>query len=206
MFRTLAIDVAVPTAVYYGARAAGLSQTWALILSGVVPALRVLQSVITERKVSGLNAFVLGAVVLGFAMSFVTGEPRVLLVRAAWGTAAFGVVMLASLFFQRPLLHSMARLVLPEEKQRVWEANWEQYPAIRHALRGCTAIWGVVLLADSGIRVGMALTLPIDLVPVLDDALLVVLLAILVVVQRVYSRAVLRRAGLHINGVHIRQA
>ncbi|MDT7785397.1 MAG: hypothetical protein QOF58_3816, partial [Pseudonocardiales bacterium] len=78
MFRKLAIDLIVPTAVYYGARAAGLSQMWALILSGVVPAVRALWSVITERKVSGLNAFVLGAVVLGFAMSFVTGEPRVL--------------------------------------------------------------------------------------------------------------------------------
>jgi hypothetical protein len=206
MMKKPAIDLVVPTAVYYGARAAGLSQTWALILSAVVPALRALWSVITERKISGLNAFVLGAVALGFAMSFVTGEPRVLLVRAAWGTAAFGVVMLASLFTKRPLLYSMAMLVLPEDKKQIWVTNWEQYPAIRHALRGCTAIWGVVFLVDTGIRVGMALTLPIDLVPVLDDALLVVLLVVLVVVQRVYSRAVMRRAGLRINGVHVSQA
>lgn len=206
MFRKLAIDLVVPTAIYYGARAGGLSQTWALILSGVVPALRALWSVITERKISGLNAFVLGAVVLGFAMSFVTGEPRVLLVRAAWGTAAFGVVMLASLFTKRPLLYSMAVLVLPQDKKQIWIANWEKYPAFRHALRGCTAIWGVMFLVDTGIRVGMALTLPIDLVPVLDDVLLVVLLVLLVVVQRVYSRAIIRRAGLRINGVHVSQA
>ncbi len=206
MFRKLAIDLLVPTAVYYGARAAGLSPTWALVLSGVIPALRAVWSVVTERKISGLNAFVLGAVVLGFAMSFVTGEPRVLLVRAAWGTAAFGVVMLASLLTKRPSLYSMALLVLPEEKKQVWVDNWEQYPAIRHVLRGCTAIWGVTFLVDTGIRIGMALTLPIDLVPVLDDVLLVVLLVFLVVVQRVYGRTILRRAGLRMNGVHVNQS
>ncbi|MEU0882628.1 VC0807 family protein [Lentzea sp. NPDC005914] len=206
MFRKLAIDLLVPTGIYYGSRALGADQTTALVLSGVIPALRVIYSVITERRISGVNAFVLGAVVLGFAMSFVTGEPRVLLVRAAWGTAAFGVVMLASLFFKRPLLHSMAMLVLPEDKKQVWTENWEKYPAIRHALRGCTAIWGVIFLADTAIRVGMALTLPIDLVPVLDDVLLVVLLVVLVVVQRVYSRMVMHRAGLRINGVHVSRA
>ncbi|HEX8865337.1 MAG TPA: VC0807 family protein [Lentzea sp.] len=206
MFRKLAIDLVVPTAVYYGARAAGLSQTWALILSGVLPALRALWSVITERKINGLNAFVLGAVVLGFAMSFVTGDPRVLLVRAAWGTAAFGLLMLASLVAERPSLYSMAMLVLPDEKKQIWVANWEQYPAFRRALRGCTALWGVVFLIDTGIRVGMALTLPIDLVPVLDDVLLVVLLVVLVAVQRVYGRAILRQAGLRINGVHVSPA
>jgi hypothetical protein len=162
--------------------------------------------VITERRVSGMNAFVLGAIALGFAMSFMTGEPRVLLVRAAWGTAAFGVVMPASLLAKRPLLYSMPLLVLPEDKKQVWAANWERYPAIRHALRGCTVIWGVLFLVDTAIRVGMALTLPIDLVPVLDDLLLVVLLVILVVVQRVYSRTIMRRAGLRINGVHVSQA
>jgi uncharacterized membrane protein len=206
MFRKLAIDLVVPTAVYYGARACGLSQTTALVLSGVIPALRALWSMITERRISGVNAFVLGAIALGFAMSFVTGEPRVLLVRAAWGTAAFGVVMLASLFTKRPLLHSMALFVLPEDKKKIWAANWERYPAFRHALRGSTAIWGVVFLADTAIRISMALTLPIDLVPALDDALLVVLLAVLVVTQRVYSRSVIRRAGLRINGVHVSQA
>ncbi|MDT7785308.1 MAG: hypothetical protein QOF58_3727, partial [Pseudonocardiales bacterium] len=100
----------------------------------------------------------------------------------------------------------MALLVLPEDKKQVWAANWERHPAIRHALRGCTAIWGAIFLADTAIRVGMALTLPIDLVPVLDDVLLVVLLLVLVVVQRVYSRTVMRRAGLRINGVHVSQA
>lgn len=206
MMRKLAIDLVVPTAVYYGARAAGLSQTAALLLSAVVPALRALHSVITERRISGMNAFVLGAVALGFAMSFVTGEPRVLLVRAAWGTAAFGLVLLGSLFFARPLLHSMAAQVLPEDKKKIWVANWDAYPAFRTALRGCTAIWGGMFLADTAVRVAMALTLPIDLVPVLDDVLLVVLLVLLVVVQRVYSRTVMRRAGLRINGVHVSPA
>jgi uncharacterized membrane protein len=207
VLKKIAVDLLVPTAVYYGARALGVDQTTALVLSGVVPALRVVQSVITERRINGMNTFVLAAVALGFAMSFVTGEPRVLLVRAAWGTAAFGLLLLGSLWLaKKPLVYSLANQVLSPDGQRTLAENWERYPALQRVLRGVTAIWGVMFLADTAVRVVMALTLPIDLVPALDDALLVVLLVLLVVVQRLYARFVMRRAGLRINGLHVTPA
>jgi hypothetical protein len=61
----------------------------------------------------------------------------------------------------------------------------------------------VAFLADAALRVLMAATLPIDLVPLLDDALLVVTLAALVGHQRHYGRAYLRRHGLRMHGVHL---
>ncbi len=49
----------------------------------------------------------------------------------------------------------------------------------------------------------MAVTFPIDLVPLLDDVLLVVTLAAVVGFQRFYGRSALRRNGLRMRGVHV---
>lgn len=48
----------------------------------------------------------------------------------------------------------------------------------------------------------MAVTLPIDAVPILDDVALVLVLAVLLVFQRVYGRTHLRRHGIRMRGVH----
>lgn len=70
-------------------------------------------------------------------------------------------------------------------------------------MRRITAIWAAAFAVDAVIRVLMALTLPIDLVPALDDGLLVVTLVALVAVQRLYGRRYLREHGLGRRGAEI---
>ncbi|MFD2419814.1 VC0807 family protein [Amycolatopsis pigmentata] len=201
--RVLLIHVLIPLALFYGLRGLGVNPFAALLAGGAIPAASAVRDIVVDHRVSGVRVFVLGAMVLTVAISFVTGSPRVLLIRNAWGTAALGVFLLASLLTRRPFLFEAGNIVFDENKRRIWARNWENFPAFRSLLLRCSAIWGLASLADAGVRVAMAMTLPVDVVPVLDDVLLVLTLAFLVAVQRFYGRAHLRRNGLRLNGVEI---
>lgn len=60
-----------------------------------------------------------------------------------------------------------------------------------------------MLLDAAALRVGMALTLPIDLVPALHDVLITVTIAAILLIQRFYGRSFLRRHDLRPYGVKI---
>ena len=203
MLRTLSVEVAAPLVVFYGLRALGADQVVALLIAAILPAARTVYRAVTARRLDGIAVFMLGALVLTVVMSTITGEPRVLLIRNAWGTAALGLWILGTLFVRKPFLFTGARLVFDDAQQLEWDENWQRHPAFRHVLWVCTAVWGAVFLGDAALRVLLAMTLPIDVVPVLDDVLLVVTLVVLVVFQRWYGRPYLRRHGLRLRGVHL---
>jgi hypothetical protein len=199
----LLIHILAPLVVFYGLRWLGVNQFVALLVGGLIPAAGAVRDIAVEGRVKGVRVFVLGTMILTVVTSFVTGSPRVLLIRNAWGTLALGVFLLASLRGPRPFLFDAANVVFDDDKQRTWARNWDRFPQFQTLLLRCSTLWGVACLVDAGVRVAMAMALPIDIVPVLDDVLLVVSLAILMVVQRVYGRAYLRRNGLRLDGVEI---
>ncbi|MGW6276204.1 VC0807 family protein [Kribbella sp. NPDC055071] len=201
--RPLFLELLLPLIVFYGLRLAGTSQFVALLAGALVTAAATVVHVIRERRVGGIQLFVLGTMVVTVAVSFISGNPRVLLIRNGWGTAALGIWCLLSLAARRPFLYEGGRLILPPEKAEQWAQNWESHEVFRNVLRTCTAVWGVAFLVDAAVRVVMAATLPIDVVPLLDDVLLVVTLVALVVFQRTYARSRLHRDGLRLRGVRV---
>lgn len=200
---TLFFELALPLLVFYGLRALGVDQITALLVAAVLPAARIAHGAIRERRLNGVSVFVLVTLVLTVALTYVTGSPRALLVRSAWASAAMGLWILATLLTRRPFLFSVTRVFLTTRDQRVWDGNWEGSAVFRRALRVSTAVWGTVFLACTGLSVTMALTLPIDLVPLLDDLLLVLTLGLILLFQRFYGRAQLGRHGLRMRGVHL---
>lgn len=201
--RVLVGHVAAPLALFYGLRQAGADQFAALLAGAAIPAATAVRDLLARRRPGGVQLFLLGAMTLTVAVSYVTGSARVLLVRNAWGMAALGVWMLLTLLARRPFLYEATRIVLDEDGQRTWEGNWERHPAFRRLLWTVSAVWGVACLTDAALRATMALTLPVDWVPALDDVLLAVTLAALLLFQRVYGRAYLRRHGLRRDGVRL---
>ncbi|HZE41025.1 MAG TPA: VC0807 family protein [Stackebrandtia sp.] len=201
--RVLAVEIIAPLVLFYGLRWLGVGQFPALLAGAIIPAAGAVRDFVAERRVGGVRIFVLGTMALTVAMSFVSGNPRVLLIRNGWGTAALGGWMLVTLLARRPFLYEAARVVFDEDKRQIWERDWEQYPPFRRLLRICTALWGVAFLADAAVRVILAFSLPVDAVPALDDVLLVVTIAVILVLQRVYGRSYMKRHGLRMRGVHI---
>ncbi|WP_314173356.1 VC0807 family protein [Streptomyces winkii] len=201
--RVLLIGVIAPLALFYGLRWLGVNQFLALLAGAAIPVAEALHGLVVRRRIGGVPLFMLGTMGMSVAMSSVTGSARMLLIRNGWGMAALGVWMLCTLFFRRPFLYEAARVILDEDKQRVWEANWDRHPPFRRLLWTCSAFWGAACLIDASVRVGMAMTLPVDLVPVLDDVLLAVTLVVILLFQRFYGRSYLGRHGLRRQGVRI---
>ncbi|MEU3711964.1 VC0807 family protein [Streptomyces catenulae] len=201
--RTLLRHAGLPLALFYGLRWMGASPFTALLAGAVIPVVVAVRGAVAERRVGGLPLFLLGTMGLTVAVSYVTGSPRLLLIRNGWGMAALGGWMLCTLLFRRPFLYEALRLVVDEERQRTLAESWERHPAFRRMLWWCSALWGIACLVDSAVRVALAMTLPIDVVPVLDEVLLAVTLVTLFAVQRLFGRAYLRRNGLRREGVAV---
>lgn len=114
-------------------------------------------------------------------------------------TAGWAGYMYLSLLASRPATFTVSRPLL--EGRRVfdsasrgwvrpasqsWDELWPPVPRFRHIWRVCTVIWATAILADAVIRVVMAYTLPIGLVPGLGGALWPVTFLVLQVVTNVY--------------------
>ncbi|MEW2501562.1 VC0807 family protein [Amycolatopsis sp. NPDC047767] len=183
----LAINLIAPAALFYGLRALGVNQ-WLALLAGVVPpAVRAVQTVITKRRVDTLAVFTLSILVLSVATSFLSGSPRFLLAKDGWMTAAAGLWMLATLL-RTPFLYQVLRSFLGQAARERMERNWLGSPTYRHVLRVTTAMWGVVLVLDAGVRMVLAYALPVDRVPLISGLQYVAVYLALEVATRVYAR------------------
>lgn len=72
-----------------------------------------------------------------------------------------------------------------------WADLWEYVPRFRHIWRVATVIWGIGGV-DALIRIGMALTLPVDAVPGLSQAVFIGTFVSLQLATNIYYH----RAGL----------
>jgi hypothetical protein len=191
---TLGLNLMAPIALYYGLRAAGVGIYPALVVGAVAPAFSAVIKIVRREKLDGLGLYMMTMLLLSSGVSLLTGSPRFLLAKDGWLTAVSGVWMLFSVRGRRPLTFHFTRPLLEGRKvftSESWDSLWERSPQFRRIWRVATVIWGVAMLIDAMIRVVMAYTLPVDLVPGLGGALWPVTFVVLQVVDNVYFR----RAG-----------
>jgi hypothetical protein len=164
-------DVALPMALYYVLRSFDVDAVWALLAGAVLPVLRTGYVLARHRRIDPVSAFVLAVLVVNGAVAVFSGDPRLLLIRSAWITLPFGVVLLGSLLVgHRPLLFRAACTFQParaDDLERLWGVS----APFRQRWRSVTLWWGAgcVLLACA--VVVMAFALPVDVVPFLETAL-----------------------------------
>ncbi|KAB8191811.1 hypothetical protein FH608_028025 [Nonomuraea phyllanthi] len=190
----LLVNVVAPLVVFYGLRAAGAGQWPALVLGALPPGIRAVWTVATRRRVDGLALFTLSILALGVGASFLTGSPRFLLAKDGWMTAVGGLWILATLP-RTPFYFQVIRTITAGAGRERVETEWRRSPAFRHMLRVATAIWGVGLVLDAGVRVVLAYSLPVDRVPLISGLQYVAAFLILEVSSQIY----LRRAGSRID-------
>jgi hypothetical protein len=171
LVRTLALDVAAPLVVFYGLHALGVADVPALLASAVPPLLHAGYAAVRERRADPIGIAVLAATLLAVLAALLGGGgARELLARGAWLTAPFGLWLLASAFTRQPLCFTVTRSLMPR-RAAVLDELLETDAGFRRAWRNITVVWGLVSLADSAVRIAMAWTLPVALVPVLDTVL-----------------------------------
>ncbi|MCP2341359.1 VC0807 family protein [Actinomadura rupiterrae] len=193
---SLVTDLIAPLAVFYGLRAAGVDQWWALLGSAVVPLAVVVHRLVTTRRVEWFALFVLTVFALGLVLSALTGDPRTMLVRDAWAGmigGLAGVWMLGSVLSgRRPALMLLFRnFVIAKvgpQGAAAWDARWDREPDFRHGIRVLTALWGLAGLLNALLNLAFAYVLPLDAAPAAMHAVWPALAVPLGVFHLVYTK------------------
>ena len=184
---TVVFEVVVPMALFYGLRAAGVSQWWALMAGVVVAAPYVVWTVVRNRKVDLVALVTLSVLVLSVVLGLLSDDPRTLVIREGWTAALgglFGAWMLVSVFIGKPAQLTLGRTIAEvkrgAEGAAAWAARWDTDARFRRGLRINTAAWGGVLLANAVLHVVLVYTLPIDLISLVTTVVWFAALALLI--------------------------
>ena len=174
--RNVVFEVVVPMALFYGLRAAGVSQWWALMAGVLVAAPYVLWTVARTRKVDLAALVTLSVLVLSDVLGLLSDDPRTLVIREGWTAALgglFGAWMLVSVFVGRPAQLTLGRTIAEvkrgAEGADAWAGRWDTDARFRRWLRIDTAAWGAVLLAGAVLHIVLVYTLPIDLIALVTN-------------------------------------
>lgn len=193
----LLLDVVCPylTFRYLQAHVPSMSQTTALVLSGVFPALANVISIVRSRALDIIGVIVLLGIAVGAAAAALGGGPRLVLLRESFVTGALAIVCLVSLAAARPLLfyigrdfstgHDPARMV-------EFDALW-QNPGARHAFRVMTTVWGVGWLVEVALKVLVVYSLSISQALVVGPIQSAAITVVLILWTVRYARAARRR-------------
>ncbi|MFE3038293.1 VC0807 family protein [Streptomyces canus] len=178
----LIVDVAVPIGAYYLLKdGLGMSTLMALGLSSVVPAVRTGWSVVKERTVNGLAALILVVNIAGLLLSFVAGDPRLMLAKDSGVSSVIGIGVLVSVALGRPMMTAGMKPWLVKgiaEREAAWGRLLAGSADFRRAEQRFSVVWGVVLLTECVLRVVGAYTLPVDTMVWLGSVVMVVSMAV----------------------------
>jgi hypothetical protein len=173
LLASLLLNGAAPFVAYTILTQHGFAAVRALALTAAFPILGLVLGWLRTRRADAIALLSLVFIAIGLAGSLITNDPRFYLVRVSFGTAAFGLVCLASLLFRRPLLFYLSRQTVAAgqpERAAYFDSLWV-YPRFRHLQRVLTATWGVGYLMEASARVAIAVTLPAGAVLVLEPLL-----------------------------------
>jgi hypothetical protein len=141
-----------------------VSQSLALVLSGVFPVLANLISIARSRSLDIIGVMVLLGIIVGAVSVVVGGNPRLVLVRESFVTGALAIVCLVSLFATpRLLLFYIGRdFSTGHDPARIAEFNALWYlPDAPRAFRVMTAAWGVGWIVEVALKVLIVFNLSI---------------------------------------------
>ena len=152
----LAIDIAVPLGSYYLLKDGfGLGIVTSLALSGVVPAVRTVVGIARDRTFNGLAGLMVVVNVVGIVLSFVTGDPRLMLAKDSGVSSVVAFSILASVFAGRPLMSAGLKPFITKgdaSKVAAWDRLSAGSPRFLRFERLFSAIWGLALLAECAAR------------------------------------------------------
>ncbi|MDT7797790.1 MAG: hypothetical protein QOI78_1223 [Actinomycetota bacterium] len=181
-------EVIVPMALFYGLRAAGVSQWWSLMAGILVAAPYVLWTIARNRKVDLVALVTLSVMVLSVVLGLLSDDPRTLVIREGWTAAlggVFGAWMLVTVFIGRPAQLTLGRTIAEvkrgAEGADAWAARWDTDARFRRGLRINTAVWGGVLVLSAIVHIVLVYTLPIDLISLVTTVQWFAMLAALII-------------------------
>jgi hypothetical protein len=164
--RPLAIDVAIPVGTYYLLHSGlGLSLWLSLALSSVGPALRTAFGLVAERQLNVLAMLILVVNLAGIAVSFATGDPRMMIAKDSVVSSVIAIAILISVALRRPLMSAGLKPWVTRgaaDRTAAWDGLVATSSRFRRLELLFSAIWGLALLAECVARLVGAFALPVS--------------------------------------------
>ena len=182
-------DLLAPTALIYVLLWLGSGLYLALLASAAVSAISTLVSYWRGTRTQRFAPHMLALSLAAFAVALVSGSDRFLLAKESVLTAMVGFWFIRSLWAARPLTYLFTRPLLERRfkwKSRSWEVLWEHEPRFRRLWYVSTIMWGVAMLIDAALRVVLAYTLPVQVVPAMQTGLMLVTVLVMQVLTNSY--------------------
>jgi hypothetical protein len=110
------------------------------------------------RHVDALSAVVLAGLVMSWSLLVLKPAQWLVDVREPLVSGVIGALFLVSLTCRRPVVFYLARSTLSRERQggeREFDAMWKSRPALVRSIRLMTAVWGIGLVAENIVRLGV---------------------------------------------------
>ena len=165
----LLINAGVPFVVNMLARP-HMSTINALLLASSVPALYTVGGILWKKRIDAIGVLVVAGLLLTAVFALLFKSPQLVLLQGSAVSGLFGLALLVSLLFPRPILFFVIRSILAHEgSQRVasFNADWA-FPQVRSLYRLLTVVWGCVTLGSLLLLSVLVFTLPISLMLVIS--------------------------------------
>jgi len=162
--RSLVINGAVPLLIYNLLKSRGASDITALGIAAVVPAIDGIVTVVRKRRIDLISALVLIGITISIIAVLIGGDPRLLLIRESFLTAALGIACFVSFLLPRPLMFYFGRYFATGDdpaKVANYNAMW-QYPYFRQVMQVITLVWGVAYVGEFMLRIVLVYRLTIN--------------------------------------------
>jgi hypothetical protein len=189
--RTLAIDLAIPLGSYFLLRdGLGVSLWLSLAISSVGPAIRSAWSLIAGQP-NLLPWLILAVNVAGIAVSFVTGDPRLMIAKDSVISSVIAFAILGSVAVGRPLLTVGLKAYLTRDacdRVAAWDRLAQRSRRFRRLELQFSVIWGMALLAECVARLIGAYTLPVGTMAWLGTVFTLGAIGVAVVIGGVVAR------------------
>lgn len=162
LYRNLGLSIVAPLIVIQVLLHHGVAPLYTLAAAAVFPLIEMIYEIVTTRRVGVIASVAFVGIVVGFGLSFATGNAVFALLKDSVFTATFGILFLISLATPQPLIFRLNLDLAGGDAQARAEAEalWD-VPAARRSFRLITLVWGVGLLLEATTRVVAVFTLPL---------------------------------------------
>jgi hypothetical protein len=131
---------------------------WSLIASALPPLVWSIVELARTRRLDAISITVVSAILLTVGATFLGGSPRLIQIRDALVTGAVGVLFLATLGLEKPMIFYLARATMARhtpDGAAEFEARW-QFPGVPAMFRRLTAVWGLGLILQTALMCYLA--------------------------------------------------